>query len=158
MKYRIVDADKMYVVGVKAQANFMTNGQITGQLARQFMPRLREITNRKNDYSLSLQKYKNFNFNDFTPQTNFEKWIGVEVEDLESIPEGMLSLVINPGNYLVFDFKGSIQDFIAFWQELHSNLLPNSVFTLDNRPHFERLPKSYSPMNSENEEEIWVPI
>ena len=59
---------------------------------------------------------------------------------------------------LVIDFKGSIPDFIKFWQNIHSSWLPNSKFELDDRPHFERLPPSYNPMRTINEEEIWIPI
>ncbi|SHG66406.1 GyrI-like domain-containing protein [Winogradskyella jejuensis] len=158
MKYRQVETNNIYVVGLSAEANFQNISQVTPRLAKQFMPRLGEISNRKDNYTLSLQNYKHFDFSKFNPTETFEKWIGVEVLNLDDVPQGMQTLTINTGKYLIIDFKGSIPDFIKIWQYIHSTWLPNSEFKLDNRPHFERLPPSYSPMNEVNAEEIWIPI
>jgi len=158
MQYRIVQTDKIFIIGVKAEASFSTNGQVTGQLARQFMPRQKEIKNRKDNFSLSLQNYDDFDFKNFSPTTSFEKWIGVETTDLNDIPIGMQSLEIKASRYLVIDFKGSIPEFIKQWQYIHSKWLPASEFELDDRPHFERLSPNYNPMQEVNEEEIWIPI
>ena len=128
MQYKIVQTNKLYIVGLKAEASFMTNAQVTPQLARQFMPRLKELESRKDDCRLSLQNYKDFDFKNFSPQTPFEKWIGVEVNHLQSIPKDMFGLEIEAGNYLVIDFKGSIPEFIKQWQYIHSTWLPNSEF------------------------------
>ncbi|WP_296324390.1 GyrI-like domain-containing protein [Winogradskyella sp.] len=158
MKYKIVEARAFNIVGLKADANFVTNGQVTSQLARGFMPRLKDIKSLKDPYTLSLQKYEDFNFKNFNPSTSFEKWIGVEVDTFDAIPEDLETLTIPSGNYLVIDFKGSIPEFIKQWQYIHSTWLPKSEFELDHRPHFERLPPSYNPANQDNDEEIWIPI
>ena len=65
---------------------------------------------------------------------------------------------IPAGNYLVFKYQGSAQGFPQFWQHLHGDWLPNSEFELDNRPHFEKLPEGYNPMDSNAKEEVWVPV
>jgi len=158
MRHRIVKQRAFFIVGLKAEANFTTNGQVTSQLARAFMPRLNEITSRKDSFTLSLQNYNDFNFKNFNPDTHFEKWIGVEVENHDETPKGLQALTIASGNYLVIDFKGSIPQFMKQWQYIHSQWLPNSEYELDDRPHFERLPQNYNPMNAENEEEIWIPV
>lgn len=158
MKYRLVDSEEILVVGLSAEANFQNISQVTPLLARQFMPRLNEIKSRKNVFILSLQNYNYFDFKTFNPKETFEKWIGVEVSNLDYVPEKMDTMSITSGRYLVIDFKGSIPDFIKFWQNIHSSWLPNSKFELDDRPHFERLPPSYNPMRTINEEEIWIPI
>lgn len=158
MKYRTVESEEILVVGLKADASFVNISQITPQLARQFMPKLNEVKNRKDLFTLSLQNYSHFDFKKFNLNETFEKWIGVEVTNLDQVPKDMQTLSIISGRYLVIDFKGSIPDFIKFWQNIHSGWLPNSEYKLDNRPHFERLPPSYSPMREINEEEIWIPI
>ncbi len=158
MRYRIVKKDKFFVIGVCAEASFATNGEVTPRLAKQFMPRLKEVQNRKDSFRLSLQKYNNFNFQTFGSTTPFEKWIGVEVADIDNIPAGMDTLEIPAGNCLVIDFEGSIPEFIKQWQYIHSTWLPASEFELDDRPHFERLSPDYNPMQEANEEEIWIPI
>lgn len=158
MQYRIEQKDKFFVIGVCAEASFATNGEVTPRLAKQFMPRLNELQSRTDSFRLSLQKYNNFNFEKFSPTTPFEKWIGVEVANIESVPAGMNAIEINTGNYLVIDFKGNIPEFITQWQYIHSTWLPASEFELDDRPHFERLSTSYNPMEEVNEEEIWIPV
>ena len=158
MKYRTVEHKGLHVIGIKAEANFHNIHIVTPQLAKQFMPRIEEIKFRKDTFTLSLQSYNHFDYNTFNPDEAFEKWIGVEVNNLDTVPPDMETLIIASGKYLVIDFKGSISEFIKFWQHIHATWLPNSEFELDNRPHFERLPPSYNPMQEINEEEIWIPI
>ena len=158
MKYRTVESEEIHVVGLKAEASFVNISQTTPQLARQFMPRLNEVKNRKDLFTLSLQNYSHFDFKNFNPNETFEKWIGVEVTNLDTVPKDMQTLSIVSGRYLVIDFKGSIPDFMKFWQNIHSVWLPNSEYELDDRSHFERLPPNYNPIQVVNEEEIWIPI
>jgi AraC family transcriptional regulator len=158
MMHRIIRSPEILIIGIKANMSFETISEDTGKLARQFMPRLKEINNRVDDNTLSLQNYDNFNYCKVSPTMNFEKWVGVEVSSFNDTPKGMETLTISSGHYLVIDFKGSMQEFVKNWNYIHSKWLPNSEFRLDNRPHFERLSPSYNPMNAENEEEIWVPV
>lgn len=158
MNYQKVTTQDILILGVKAELSFITNGEGTGKLASAFMPRIKEITNRVGTYTFSLQSYKDFNIKTMTPETLFEKWIGVEVSDFNSVPENMETLVIPGGDFLVFTFQGNVADFITFWQKLHREWLPNSSYQLDNRPHFEKLPEGYNPMRNDNQEAIWIPI
>ena len=158
MTHRVVKSPEILIVGMKASLSFETISEGTGKLARQFMPRLKEVKNRVGNNTMSLQNHDNFDYHNLPPTRTFEKWIGVEVSNLEDVPEGMETLTIKSGNYLVIDFKGTMQEFIKNWHYIHSQWLPNSEFKLDNRPHFEKLSSKYSPMNVVNEEEIWIPV
>lgn len=158
MEYKIVKTNKILIVGLSATANFLNTNQITGQLARQFMSRVGEVKHRKDNFKLSLHKYSNFNISEFNPNQTFKKWIGVEVDNLQSVPEQMETLTIDAGKYLVINFEGTITAFVNFWQDIHFNWLPNSEFEIDNRPHFERLGPDYNPNQAINKEEIWIPI
>lgn len=158
MKHRIIQSPEILIVGLKTEMSFKTINEDTGKLARQFMPRLKEVQYRVDNYRLSLQNYNNFDYKNLSPIEAFEKWVGVEVSSFNNVPEGMETLTINAGNYLVIDFKGSMQEFIKNWNYIHSQWLPNSDFKLDKRPHFEKLGPNYSPMNAINEEEIWIPV
>lgn len=158
MEYKIVNTDKIIIVGLSATASFLNANQITSQLARQFMPRIGEVKHRKDTFRLSLQKYSNFNISEFNPNQTFQKWIGVEVDNLQFIPDHMETLTIDIGRYLVVNFEGTIEAFVNFWQDIHYNWLPNSEFEIDNRPHFERLGQDYNPNQAVNKEEIWIPI
>jgi AraC family transcriptional regulator len=158
MNPRLINSKDILIIGMRANISFQTINQETGQLARQFMPRRYEIKSRVGSYSFSIQNYDSFDFKTITPTKTFEKWVGVEVSDTSQVPEAMEVLSIEAGHYLVFNYKGSDQDFPKFWQQLHAEWLPNSEFHLDNRPHFEKLPEGYNPMSLENEEEVWVPV
>lgn len=158
MKYRIESTQDILIIGMRANMSFQNINEETGKLARQFMPRRREIQSRVDAKALSIQNYDNFNYETLNPAHTFEKWVGVEVSDDSQVPESMELLTIQSGNYLICNYKGSAQDFPKFWQHLHAEWLPNSEFELDNRPHFEKLPENYNPMSLENEEEVWVPI
>ena len=96
-------------------------------------------------------------FNDFNPDTEFEKWAAVEVTDLNSIPAGMESFILKAGLYAVFLHKGSGTD-NSTHQYIYSTWLPNSDYIMDDRPHFEILGEKYRNDDPGSEEEIWIPI
>ena len=158
MQYKIINTDTIYIVGLNQTANFTSNGLVTAKLAKSFMPIINLITNRVDQTTISLQNYTSFNIENFSPAIVFEKWIGVQVKDLNTVPDNLQSLTINAGKYLVINFEGTIEDFVSFWQDIHFNWLPNSEFKIDNRPHFERLGPEYNPNQAVNKEEIWIPI
>lgn len=158
MEYRFVTQNDILVVGMKAQVTLQTMPMKIVELARQFMPRRQEIINKVGTHSYSIQDYADQDFNKITPQTTFDKWVAVEVENHNDFPEGMHPLVLKGGDFLMVDYKGSLADFPKLWQTILTDWLPNSKYKLDNRPHFEKLPESYNPQNVINEEQVWVPV
>jgi len=80
----------------------------TERLAKQCMRRLHEIKNRVDDFTISLNDYNAFDYKRSTPSHLLEKWIGVEVTELDNAPYGTLTLTIESANYLVIEFKGSM--------------------------------------------------
>ena len=114
----------------------------TGELWRKFMPRRKEIINHITTDLISLQIYSPSHFTDFNPSNEFVKWAAIEVADLDNIPDGLDSFILKNGLYAVFDYKGSSTDTTIF-QNIFNNWLPNSEYTLDNRPHFEVLGEKY---------------
>ncbi|WP_165780078.1 GyrI-like domain-containing protein [Hanstruepera neustonica] len=158
MAYSIITQNDILVVGKNAQVDFQTMPMKMGQLAREFMPRRHEIVGIVGTHSFSIQDYANKDFNKITPQTTFDKWVAVEVENHNHVPEGMQPFILKGGDFLLVDYKGSLPDFPILWQTILTDWLPNSKYELDNRPHFEKLPESYNPQNAINEEQVWVPV
>ncbi|WP_250435103.1 GyrI-like domain-containing protein [Hanstruepera flava] len=158
MAYNIITQNDILVIGMKAKVALQTMPMEIGKLARQFMPRRQEIINRVGTHSFSIQDYADQDFNKITPQTTFNKWVAVEVENHNHIPEDMQPFILKGGDFLVVDYKGSLADFPKLWQTILTDWLPNSKYELDNRPHFEKLPESYNPQNTINEEQVWVPV
>jgi AraC family transcriptional regulator len=131
----------------------------TLELWKSFMPHRKEISN-KLDYELfSIQIFDdNLDFAKFNPQTVFEKWAALEVSDFGNIPAEMETLIIPGGLYAVSLYRGSSAAAAKTFQYIFENWLPNSIYTLDQRPHFEIMGEKYKNDDPNSEEEIWIPI
>ncbi len=127
----------------------------TGQLWGQFAPKIKAIQNRASEDKISMQVYPPQFFEQYNPNSEFEKWATVEVRNFDEIPEGMEFFVLEEGLYAVFDHKGSDTSIFDF---IFREWIPNSKYTLDSRPHFEVLGSKYKNNDPNSEEEIWIPI
>ncbi len=152
---RIETLKEKKLVGTRLTMSLSDNK--TGELWRNFMPGRNEITNNLTNDLISMTIYKPTHFADFNPAHDFEKWAAVEVTDFEKVPNDMETFTLTGGLYAVFDYKGSSIDKSIF-QYIFGIWLPNSVYLLDNRPHFELLGDNYKNAKNDSEEEIWIPI
>lgn len=155
MQPRIVNLKAKKLVGKRLTMSFANNK--TGELWKSFMLRRREITNNLINDLISMQIYKPTHFADFNLTNEFEKWATVEVADFDSVPNELETFTLTDGLYAVFDYKGSSTDNSIF-QYFFEIWLPNSIYLLDDRPHFEVLGKKYKNASPYSEEEIWIPI
>ena len=131
----------------------------TVELWKSFMPKRNEISKRVSQDLFCLQFYDNiYEYKDFSADTVFEKWAAAEVADGCEIPEGMELLTLNGGLYAVFLYVGAASNFQATFHYIFGVWLPNSIYELDQRAHFEILGAKYKNNDPESEEEIWVPI
>ncbi|MFT7546012.1 MAG: AraC family transcriptional regulator, partial [Gammaproteobacteria bacterium] len=118
------------------------NNNKTGQLWGGFAPKIKDIKNRPNAVMISMQVYDSSYFREFNPNSEFEKWATVEVEDFSDVPKEMETFNLKGGDYAVFDHIGSSADNSIF-QYIFMTWLPNSKYQLDNRPHFKVLGEKY---------------
>lgn len=130
----------------------------TGELWRSFIPRRREIQTSIGAELYSMQVYDQSYFDNFNPNIVFEKWATVEVTDFDTVPDGMETFTLTGGLYAVFLQKGAANTGPETFQYIFGTWLPNSEYTLDNRPHFELLGDKYQNDDPGSEEEIWIPI
>jgi AraC family transcriptional regulator len=122
------------------------------------MPKRHEVINALNSNFISMQVYTNEYFSKFNPNNEFMKWACMEVTDFDVIPQGMLTYILPRGKYAVFNYKGLPSTAAPFFNYIFTEWIPNSIYQIDNRPHFEILGKKYSNSNPESEEEVWIPI
>ncbi len=141
------------LVGKKITMSLVTD--MTQVLWKSFMPERSLITNRVNAELISLQVFPSGYFQAFDPNAEFVKWALVEVERLSDIPDGMEAFILQAGNYAVFPHKGMDK---GIFQHIYADWIPNSAYSLDDRPHFEVLGEKYENGSPESEEEIWIPI
>jgi AraC family transcriptional regulator len=131
----------------------------TSELWKSFMPRRKEIRNSLNADLFSMQVYdQSFDFRNFNQDTIFEKWAAIEVSDIDTIPNEMETYILTGGLYAVFLHIGAASKGSKTFQYIFGTWLPNSEYTLDNKPHFEILGRKYKNDDPESEEEVWIPI
>jgi AraC family transcriptional regulator len=155
MKPRIVASSEKKLIGKRSTMSLADNK--TGELWKSFVPRRSEIVNSLTDDLISMQVYKPEHFADFKPTNEFEKWATVEVSDFDNVPNEMETFTLAAGLYAVFDYTGSSSD-TGIFQYIFGTWLPNSIYDLDDRPHFEILGAKYKNNDPTSEEEIWIPI
>jgi AraC family transcriptional regulator len=144
-----------HLVGIKLRMSFASNK--TRLLWQSFMPRRKEIENIANTNLYSIEVYPP-DFNSLNPDTEFEKWAAVEVSRLETIPEGMETMTIPSGLYVVFIHKGPASLGPKTYEYILGTWLPQSAYKLDTRPHFAVMGEKYKNDNPESEEELCFPI
>ena len=156
MEPKIIDLSETKLIGMHQRMSLANNQ--TQALWQQFMPRRQEVQSRVGGQFYSMNIYDSgFQMKDFTPQTEFEKWAAVAVNDFEQIPTDMQTMTVG-GKYAVFHHKGPASTFPQTLQHIHGVWLPASEFLLDERPHFEILNESYVPTDPNAEEDVYIPI
>jgi AraC family transcriptional regulator len=131
----------------------------TFELWSSFMPERKNMKNVIDSDLISMQVYdQGFDFKDFTPDIEFEKWATVEVSDHRYIPDGMSAYTLRGGLYAVFHYKGRPSNFAEAFKYIFYNWFPASPYEVDQREHFEILGDKYKNDDPDSEEDIWVPI
>lgn len=156
MEFKTITLPKKLFVGLSKEMSF-ANNQIP-ELWRSFMPRKKEITNAIGIELYSAEIYPSGFFKAFNPTTPFIKWAAVEVDNFDSIPEGMHTLVSPEGQYAVFNYKGTSAAAPAFFNNIFTEWLPQAGLSVDDRPHFAVMGAKYKNNDPESEEEIWIPV
>jgi AraC family transcriptional regulator len=157
MNPRILTVPEKKLVGKRIRMTLSANR--TTELWQSFIPRRKEIRNKINTELISVEIYdQNLDFKDFSPTTEFEKWAAVEVSAYDEIPIEMDVLNMPGGLYAVFRFVGAANNFASTFHYIFGTWLPESVYTLDTRPHFEVMGEKYKGNDPTSEEDIWIPI
>jgi AraC family transcriptional regulator len=153
----IVELAPISLVGIKINTNLQKNESVA--LWKRFKPRVKEISNKKNDKFYSVQIYTEFDPIQFTSETFFDKWAAVEVENDEKLPIGMKKLIIPAGIYATFVHRGTVMDFSKSLYYFFSEWLPKSNYVLEYHPHFEVFDHRYlGPQNPDSIENVFIPI
>lgn len=157
MEVRIITLKSKTLVGKRLTMSLENNRTI--ELWQSFMPYRKAVKNKTSTDLISLQNYKgSLKYQNFSAKTEFEKWVAVEVSDTMGIPENMEIFHLPGGSYAVFKHIGDASTFQNTLNHIFKVWLPNSIYTLDNRPHFEILGANYKNNDPNSEEEVWIPI
>ena len=156
MFLRIEDIDERKLVGIKIRTSIEENRN--HDLWQTFKPQARTIRGRESTDLYSVEVFDEAtNFENFTPETPFEKWAAVDVSGGADVPDGMETITLS-GTYAVFLHTGLASDFPATSGYIFGEWMPASGYVVDRRPHFEIMTADYLPDDPEATEEIYVPI
>ena len=153
---RLETLSEKKLVGIRLDMSFDNNK--TRDLWQSFMPRRKEIKNHLNKDFYSIEIYKPHFFDQYNPDTEFQKWAAIEVTDFDQVPNEMNTIVLPSGLYVVFLHKGPASDGPITYQYIFGTWIPNSEFEIDNRPHFALMGQKYKHDDPDSEEEIWIPV
>ena len=151
MNPKLIKISEKKVVGKHSTMHHGDFGNIVA-LWKRFMPHRNEIQNTINDEFIAMQIYGDFN----NIKEPFNIWACVEVSSFKDIPKDMMSFTIPEGDYAVFTHKG--MDASKTYQRIITEWLPNSGYTIDDRPHFQVMGEKYKNGNPDSEEDFYVPI
>lgn len=156
---KIVTKEKLTLVGMKHK--FSRNNNIIPWLWQQFNPRRNEITNKVNDlsYGVCLNDEKVM-AQDATDDTVFTEFVGIEVENTESIPDGMETLELPAATYAVFKHKGYLSELTETFNYIYGQWAPSqNKYQFADYFDFELYdPKRFQRDSLDSEIEIWVPV
>jgi AraC family transcriptional regulator len=157
MEPRIETLSEKKLIGKHLTMSLVQNR--TAELWKSFMQQRKEIKNNLNADLISMQVFgKEYDFKNFNLNASFEKWAAIEVTDFNSVPDGMETFILPGGLYAVFLHKGAAGTGAKTFQFIFGTWLPASIYSLDERPHFELLGEKYKNNDPESEEEIWIPV
>ena len=157
MEPRIEVLKEKKLIGKKVKMSFSSNRTV--ELWKSFAPEIKKIGNSVSSDLYSVEIYPNSDFFiEFNPLKEFEKWAAIEVTDFNTIPGEMDGFILPPGQYAVFHYIGKPSEAQKTFQYIYGVWLPNSVYTMDDRPYFALMGEKYTGEMPDSEEEFWIPI
>ncbi|MEQ9304452.1 MAG: GyrI-like domain-containing protein [Marinoscillum sp.] len=154
----IREASEMLLVGMSVQTTQSTDNPLP--LWQQFMPQIKTISDHIENVYYSVQIFpEHLSFQEFTPDTEFQKWAAVQVTTKHTPADGMKLLTVPSGKYAIFTHHGRSSTIYKTMQYIFGMWLPNSAYQLDNRPQLSIMDKDYfGPDHQDSKEEIWIPV
>jgi AraC family transcriptional regulator len=156
MEPRIENSAEKKLIGMHTIMS-LSNNKVR-ELSQNFMSRRKEIENTIGKEVYAVDIYASDYFKNFNPGKEFEKWIAVEVNNFDIVPENMESLTIQSGLYAIFLHKGNASEGPKTFQYIFASWLPNSEYEFDGRPLLAVMGEKYKNDDPSSEEELWIPI
>jgi AraC family transcriptional regulator len=153
---RIELLQEKMMVGMRQQMSFAEN--TTPQLWQRFMPRRKVIEHAVGAELYSLEVYPANFFDSYDPTAMFDKRAAVEVSSYNNIREGMEALVVPAGLYAMFLHRDPASESHNTYTYIFTELLPQSAYVPDDRPHLAVIGEKYKHEDPTSEEEICIPV
>ncbi len=144
--------DAIKLVGLRYQGKNENHEIAT--LWYEFNERIEEIENRVSD-----ERFGYDTWDDSINETGEFTYIAaVEVSDFESIPEGMVKVVIPKNSYAVFTLTSIVENIHGAVKEVFSKWFPESGHKLASNYDFEYYKEGFKPNSADHNAYFYVPI
>lgn len=153
MEPKIVARDEFMIAGTEYIGK-NENGEISRMWGEEFLPRVQEIKNAVNPcvfYGLCSTIENSVN-------GEWSYIAGVEVNNIDSIPPGMVGRVIPAATYAVFTHTGPLTTLHNTFENIHQIWLPDSGYEKAADYDFEYYDERFKHMAEDSELDIWVPV
>lgn len=154
MEHKIIEKDEFLVIGMPVKISLKDPGyqkKIMG-LWKAFMPRVKEIKNRKNEL---LYGTCNISEGIEGDECSFEHIAGVEVESAEDIPEGMKAQKVPAAKYFVVTHKGRAEEIGKTYCAIEEEIKKLSLKEDRNKIFFELYDERFRENSDDSEFDIY---
>ncbi|MDX5319817.1 MAG: GyrI-like domain-containing protein, partial [Bacteroidota bacterium] len=156
MFLRIETHQEVHLAGFHCMMSLLRNQ--TSKLWQQLMPLRQELSGKPSPKLYSLEIYPSHYFTAFDPDTCFLKWACVPIQPGKNLDDEIKEMILQEGLYAVFLHQGPASAGEKTYRYIHETWLPESAYTLDERPHMSIMDERYKGEDENSEEEIWIPI
>ena len=153
---KILKKESFKIIGMSVKTT-MKNNKIQN-LWDEYMPRVEEINGFCTPIiAIGLCPYEGVDHKDFNEDTEFEYIAGIMVNNIDKIPDGMISKEVQANNYAVFTHKGKLDNLGESYQQAMIWLKENGK-TLANTDEFELYDERFKYGEDGSEMDIYLPI
>ncbi|SNS95224.1 transcriptional regulator, AraC family [Anaerovirgula multivorans] len=155
----IKEISDIKIIGMRGKATI--NNNLIPKMWDDFNPRIPKIENRTpqiRGYGI-CEVDPNYNMHEFNEDTEFNEIVGVEVENHDKIPPGMVAKTLAGGKYAVFTHRGRVEFLRMTYQYIWGTWIISSKYEVDLRDDFEFYDQRFlGPNNDMSKFDIYIPI
>ncbi len=146
--------DEQEFIGFSTETSLAHDQTMT--IFQKLMPLRGRSKNFAEDPVYDIQLYPADYFSAFSPMKTFIKWAALNTTDSTNTIESLQKLQVSGGRYLCFSMEG--REPSDFFTQLYNSWFPQSVYELDNRPHFDKMWPDKTKRGNILKQEVYIPI
>ena len=153
-----VDKGDIRVIGIQAQTTMKNSVNDVSALWGEVMKRNNEIPNKVgNNVIFGIHEFSEMSvLNENTP---FTYMVSLEVNNTDSVPQGMLAKTLAPAKYAVFTHKGPMNTIGDSYSYIYKTWFPQSGNKVKASEYFEYYDNRFRGPNDPNSQvDIYIPM
>lgn len=147
---RFEDGRALRIAGINQAYTMESRLQIPAQWQR-FVPHIGKVAGQIEGYAYGVCWNDKLGF-------DFDYLTGVEVPVAGSLPEGFVTLDLQPQRYAVFEHSGHTSNIVNTIEAVWTKWVPNSGLQAAQAPCFERYTPAFDPHKGVGGIELWIPV